>query len=156
MNTGNCSGTQQALHLLRTHVHNCWPLVPEINHTVLHNLATSVALHNVTFMITSQLSSKNGSHLFSNCNMTTCHTVEATECWKTRINSCSSDTLTEIWNEECLMRCDTALLGSWFMIFWRNMSTLSSWTDYLERWRWHNPSQYWKPLTQCYSHTTED
>ena len=50
MNTGNCSGTQQTLHLSRTHVHNCLLLVPYTSHTVLHNLTTSVALHNVTFM----------------------------------------------------------------------------------------------------------
>jgi hypothetical protein len=89
------------------------------------------------------VSSKNGGHLFSNCNITMCHSVEATECWKTRINLFSSETLTEVSNEECLMGCDTALLGKWFMTFWRNMSTLSSWTDYLWRWRQHSPSKHW-------------
>ena len=174
MNNGNCSGTQQTLHLLRAHVHNCLPPVPETRHTALHNSAKSVALHNVTFMTgyftvrscyttfnpfaggshlvsypqlliqyLQSCSPRGGGHLFSNCNMTLCHTVEATECWKTRIKLCSSETLTEVSKEECLMGCDTTLLGKWFVTLWRNMSTLSSWTDYLWRWRWHNPSKHW-------------
>lgn len=50
MKTGNYSGTQQTLHLLKTHVHNCLLLVPETSHTFLHNSVKSVALHYVTFM----------------------------------------------------------------------------------------------------------
>ena len=101
-------------------------------------------------------SKKNEGHLFSNCNMTLCHSMEATECWKARINSCSSDTLTEVSNEECLIECDTALLGKCFVTFWRDMSTFSSWIDHLWRWRQHNPSKHLNPFTQWCSHTTED